>query len=263
MGRDEQDTLSGAYVLNAITDAERAAFARRLEASEAMLSEVTELADTAVALGLAVPPVAPPPRLKASLLEAIATIPQLAPFPREDAAVDQISEPRTPSTTAEERAQRRWLFRPAGLLAVAAVAVLLLLAGGVVGRFLGTESPADQQAAAFAQLTAAPDVASVPTTLPGGGAGRLLVSPSLGRSALVWTGELPSAGKGRVYELWYMGTGTRAAGLVDPSAPGPRFRVLDGTLHEGDLVGMTVEAAGGAAQPTADAVLVVDPASAS
>jgi anti-sigma-K factor RskA len=261
-GRYPQDVLSGAYVLNAVSDAERAAFEERLRESEQMRSEVTELADTAVALGLAVRPVAPPAGLKANLLAALATTPQLEPR-TPSAAAQPAARPGTARRSAEARAALRWMRRPGALLVVAAAAVLLLLVGGLVGRSLVGVSPAEQrQAVAFAELLAAPDVKRIPTTLPGGGPARLVVSERLGRSALVWSGDLPPVAEDRVYELWYMGDTTQAAGLLDPGTTGQSFRVLDGTLHEGDLVGMTVEAADGAAQPTGDAVLVIDPSAA-
>ncbi|BDZ44902.1 anti-sigma factor [Naasia aerilata] len=255
-GRGETALLSGAYVLNAVSDQERAAFAELLRGSEQLRSEVTELADTAVALGLAVPAAAPPARLRAELLAAVASTPQLPPH---ESLV--LSDETPPATGRREAsAALRWARRPASLLAVAAAAVLLLLVGGLLGRSLLELRPSEQQAAAFAELNAAPDVESVPTTLPGGGAARLIVSESLGRSALVWTGDLPRVEAGRAYELWYMGKTTHPAGLLDADTADRRFRVLDGTLHDGDLVGMTIEAAGGAPQPTGDAVLVIDPA---
>jgi anti-sigma-K factor RskA len=274
-GQEEQDNLSGAYVLNALSDAERADFARRMEESEQMRNEVTELSDTAVALGLAVTPVPPPPRLKADLLAAIATTPQLptATTAAEASAGDRSPDPVGTTTavaavtpvgagSAEARAAQRWSRRPVAFLAVAAAAVLLLLIGGLVGRSLSAGSADQQQAVAFAELNAAPDLESIPTTMPGGGEARLVFSASLGRSALVWAGDLPPIDSDQVYELWYMGDTTQAAGLLDPDTAEQNFRVLEGTLHDGDLVGLTVEAAGGATQPTGDPVVVIDPAAA-
>src|SRR3954464_7170919 len=81
MSREQLHHLSGAYVLNALDEEERESFAACLPDWDEMRAEVTELADTAAALGLAVQPVAPSAELRARLLAEAAETPQWMPEP--------------------------------------------------------------------------------------------------------------------------------------------------------------------------------------
>jgi anti-sigma-K factor RskA len=78
---------SGAYVLNALDQAESAAFEAHLAESETTRDEVTELSDAAVLLGLAATPVQPSPQLKSNLMALLGSTPQL---PREISPVRTI-----------------------------------------------------------------------------------------------------------------------------------------------------------------------------
>ena len=71
--RDDAHLLSGAYALDAVTPEEAELVESAMEHSEELRSEVVGLTDTAVALGLGLPPVAPRPQLRASILDAIQT----------------------------------------------------------------------------------------------------------------------------------------------------------------------------------------------
>src|SRR4051794_17955273 len=110
---DELQNAAGAYALNAMSDAERAEFETVLAGSEQLRSEVTELMDTAVALGASVEPVDPPASLRASILDAVAKTPQLAPLetPRVEErheATRVETQPSAPETPAELKARSRW-----------------------------------------------------------------------------------------------------------------------------------------------------------
>ena len=74
---EEKDptSLTGAYALDAVSDAERAVLEEYLRGSEATRNEVTELQDTAVLLGLATAPVNPSADLKARLMAQVAVTP--------------------------------------------------------------------------------------------------------------------------------------------------------------------------------------------
>ena len=77
--RDELMTAAGAYALGALAEPEKSEFEALMAESEQLRAEVTELMDTAVELGLSVAPVDPPPAMRARILDAVATTPQLAP----------------------------------------------------------------------------------------------------------------------------------------------------------------------------------------
>ena len=84
------------------------------------------------------------------------------------------------------------------------------------------------------------------------GTGKLVVDPE-GRSVLV-LGGLEAAPAGKTYELWIMPGGNvdkaARAGLF-PGREGASVVGVDGTVQSGDVVGVTVESAGGVDAPRA------------
>lgn len=282
------DSLSGAYVLNSLTEQERTEFEKRMAGSDDLRNEVIELADTAVLLGMATEPVKPSPALRARVLAAAAQLPQLpreaeatpaapqatissarptavpeaaesADTPSAEAAGGSTEPTPAPSnvhrSTAEERAAVRWLSRPAAVLVAAAAAVALLFGGVLLGGLITRPTPEQQHAAAFAQLNAASDVQRLGTEVQGAGTVTLVVSQSLDRSAIVWE-KMPELPADRVYELWYITDEPVPAGLIELDS-GQNFRVLDGDLPEDAQVGLTIEPDGGSKQPTTEPILVL------
>jgi hypothetical protein len=160
-------------------------------------------------------------------------------------------EPASPRR-ADRAAERRWFQRPGAILAAAAAAVLLI-AGTVVGVNWG--GPAGWGAQRDVQaIASAPDAQTADAEVPGGGTVELVWSADLGRSA-VRAADLPDAGPGSTYELWYIDeSGARPAGTFDPSRGGEAFVVLDGEFQPGLVVGITVEPAGGSTSPTTDPI---------
>ena len=186
-GRNDTDpaTLTGAYALNALTPEQRAAFEAKLDDSESLRHEVTELADTAVVLGLAVAPIDPPPALKANIMGLIASMPQLpaletqAPSSADaDASVTDIASrqpvvaetpvgpvvvqnPASAASSAQapaaRKAQARWFTRPAIVLAGVAAAVGLIAGGGVLVNTIGDANTQQVQADGLAAITSAED----------------------------------------------------------------------------------------------------------
>ncbi|GAB3137608.1 anti-sigma factor [Marisediminicola antarctica] len=297
--RDELHLLTGAYALNALDESERAAVDGYLAESEEARTEVTELSDTAVMLGLASPPVTPSPEFKANLMALISTTPQLgsgraphaeaphaeAPHAETDAAVtplvavallptaeadavptseDQASIREIAAGTtrsAEARAQARWYRRPMTMLLAAAAAVALFAGGAVVGQQFtdANYQNAMAQAASLAELTAAPDVERSESSVSGGGTATLVWSESLQRSAMMFD-SLPELTGDLVYQLWYIGdAGAVSAGTFSASSE-QEWRILEGSIGEASAVGMSVEPQGGSAQPTTTPIVVIEDA---
>lgn len=253
MTNDENEgesTLAGAYALDAVSADEAAAYEAHLERSQDARNEHTELQDTAVLLGLAVPPVQPSDLLKQRLMATIAGTPQLPADVRPTAP--------TPRTPAEAKARNRWA-RPLATLASVAAAVALVVGGLAIGT--GQLNPApDYQSSQLAEITAAADVRELTTQPQPGVSVTLRWSPELASSALIVDGMDP-APAGSVYQLWYIGeTGPRAAGFLRVTAGDEAWSVLEGDMGAGDVVGVTLEPAGGSDQPTTDPLMVVDPA---
>jgi anti-sigma-K factor RskA len=112
----------------------------------------------------------------------------------------------------------------------------------------------------IAGLLSAPDalVASAATSA----GGTATVVASWRAAAMVFTSVgLPVLPPTSVYELWFIGAGgARPAGLVPAAPPGTGQGtppVLAAGLSGGDVVGVTVEPAGGSAAPTTPPIVVL------
>jgi hypothetical protein len=211
-------------------------------------------ADVQAALGLAVPPVAPSAGLKASVMEAIARTPQVAPLAPVAPVAPVVADAPAGAApgSAAARAEARWFSRPALLVTAAAAAVALFFGGvaaaGVIAP--GAPSSTDQLAA----IVAAPDVSTVVSPVAGGATATLVSSESVGLSAMVFDGLEPLSDDER-YALWYITDGVPTpAGLFAVDGEGAVVQVLEGTFQAGTVVGVTVEPASGSPQPTTDPI---------
>lgn len=238
----DPENLSGSYALGALDDADTAAFEKHLASSEATRNEATELADTAVLLGLSVEPVTPSAGLKKSILDQLDAHPQL-PAPAVAAAAGP----------AERRAQTRWFHKPALRLVSSAAAIALVLGAGVAAATVAQVRHEN----AMATISSASDVQQASIDLPDGAAATLVWSGSLGQSALLVDSMTPPP-HGHVYELWYINdSGARPAGTFTVDASGTTWQVLNGSMTAGDTVGVTVEPRGGSPVPTTDPFILI------
>ena len=232
-------TLTGAYAAHALSDTERLAFERHLDACPACAQEVRELEATAARLGAAV--AAPPPELWDRIRAGTLVTRQLPPVAGR-AERHRRARPRVPP-----------LLAAAAALLVAVLSVTALNLG-----LLGRADRADRTAGLVAAVLAAPDARRV-AALPGGtGQATVVVSRQRGRAVFVADG-LPPAPAARTYQLWVVSrSGPRPAGLVEVAGEGPVTRLLDGPVTGNEQVAMTVERKGGSARPTSEPVVVVD-----
>jgi anti-sigma-K factor RskA len=254
--RDDAHLLSGAYALDAVTQEEAELVESAMADSEELRSEIVGLADTAVAIGLAVQPVAPPRALRASILDAIQSLPQEAPeaeapqkLPHGSDAIQQPAPVRATTSVGNHVVgrRRRRRRRPMVLLALAAVAVLLFGGGFLVQRTL-LESQSEYMA-----VTAAPDVHTVAAKIEGGGTATVSWSSSEHRTAVELTGVTAPAGK--VLQLWSLrGKTVTSAGLYEN---GERYTLISGTPSSGESLAVSVEPDGGSVQPTTTPIVAV------
>lgn len=284
MTKEEQYLQSGAYALDALTPAEQVDFERALVDSPELATEVEELRATALLLALAATPVEPSADLKSRLMAQIAGTPQgsditstlqaqVQDAPQHPLAAEPRSVERTettpevvasssfvPRTAAEDKARSRWFSRPVGALVAAAAAIAIFVGGGAVAtQFLQNNSSSSSQASAsaLAEIYAASDVKSSHSTVTGGGEATVVWSADLGKSAVVTQG-LPALPDGKTYEAWYInGTTVTPAGTFTPGGDTTTSHVLTGSLRSGDVVGVTVEPAGGSQAPTTAPILTV------
>lgn len=259
---DDAHLLSGAYALDAVSKDEAAEFEAEMRSSEELRGEIAGLTDTAVVLGLSVPPVEPPPALRARLLDLIDTTPQLpAADPQSANRKTEPADAGEPAVMAERmpegahqvphRIRRR---RPVLLLALAAVAVLLFGGGLLVDRMVLTPG-SSQTASAFSKIVGAPDKQSTEAAVAGGGTATVYWSQSLNESAVVLNDVQAPANHS--LQMWVVtGATAKSAGLFEPPA-GQNYEVMKGALGPKQHVAVTVEPTGGSPQPTTKPIVVL------
>lgn len=249
----EVHTLTGAYVCDALDDAERTAFEEHLQRCPACSQEVAELRETVAQLGMAAA-MDPPTRMRAAVDAAISVTRQLPP------TVVPIGVAR------ERRAPRGQRHRAAWTGWVAAAA----LAGAVAG--LSVENASQQnridaaqhqldavrsQSSALASLLSASDVRSSTGHVRGGGTALVVVSRSRDEAAITLAG-LSGLPAGKAYQLWMIGpSGMRSAGVVATDTHDSTGPILASGLGDAQTVGLTIEPAPGSAQPTTAPILLL------
>ena len=226
--RDDLHVLTGSYVLDAISAAEREEFERHLQHCLSCRAEVRGLRETAARLAMA-RVVVPPARLEQRVLAATYRTRQLPPLPG-------------------ERTHRKFPRRLAILAAAASVAAAVAL--GITQ--LTAQQQLDQaRATAIARVVTAPD-ARVDTAPTSAGGNVTVVTSAALHESVVSASGMASLPSGRVYQVWVMSpSGARSAGLIHGSS------LLASAVRPGDRIGITVEPAGGTAQPTTTPVAVV------
>ncbi|AGL20644.1 anti-sigma factor domain-containing protein [Actinoplanes sp. N902-109] len=231
-------SLVGAYVLDAVDDLERVAFERHVTECESCRLELDELRETSARMADSTWSV-PPPRLRTEVMAAIGRTRQLPP-----------AESAAPATQARPSRVRR--------LTLAAAAALVLAAGtGTTVYAIQDQRVRDQSAvAAAAQLReariqailAAPDVLVRTSSVRGGG--KVTVASSAARNAAVVSlGADHAPGAGQAFQMWSIhGTTPTDAGVM-AAGQGSAVTIVEG-LPSSDALGVTLEPAGGSAEPT-------------
>jgi anti-sigma-K factor RskA len=233
--------LTGAYVLDAVSELERAAFERHLAECEACGQEVRELRETAARLGQAAD-AGPPPELRSRVMATISGVRQLPP------------EPAFSGELPLELGRRRggWTLR-----LMSAAAAVFLVATVVLGVLLVRESGSARDSRQYADsligLLQSGDARVASNTATTGGTATVVVSRSRDK-ALVLASGMPSLGGGKVYEAWLIQSdgSMKEAGLLSGSpldVPGV------GTAKG---IGLTVEPPGGSRKPSLPPIAQVD-----
>ena len=125
---------------------------------------------------------------------------------------------------------------------------------------ISTNNFENQQADQLAAINSADDSQRLVAEVDGGGTATLVWSTDLKSSALIVDGLAPLSAE-QVYALWYIDAeGARAAGTFSVAEGGSVWRVLDGQMGFGDIVGVTIEPRGGSTIPTTDPIVVFESA---
>jgi anti-sigma-K factor RskA len=238
--RHDLHTLTGAYALDAIDDAERDRFEHHLHRCQPCSHEVRGLHETAARMAMAVAQ-PPPPGFRERVLTAAARTRQLPPV------TDVRPQPQP---------RARWKPRLAVGLAAAGMAVVIALGISLAVARRQLDDARTQQRAVAAVLNS-PGVRILTRRTSVGGTATVIVSRSEQKMIFTAAG-LPRLPGAKVYQLWLLGPPrTRSAGLLPPPGAGRTAPVLASGVARGDSVGVTVEPAGGTAQPTTTPIVVI------
>jgi len=251
-------TLVGAYVLDAMSQPDRAAFEQHLHGCEPCREEVRGLRETSARLSTAVA-VAPRPELRQQTLQATARLRQLPPEVGGEAAgpparswLSRMGMPGWLTGTG----RNSWLVRLAAAGAAVVIAAAVLI--GVNVRSMQTRISALQQRdSAITAILSAPDEATVTADIKTGGKATVMMSHHAG--ALVFFAKgLISLPDTKGYELWLLGpAGKRSVGMLPPVRGDMTGPMLVRNLQPGDHLGVTVEPAGGSGQPTSAPIVML------
>jgi hypothetical protein len=278
MRHADPHTLVGAYVMDAITDADRARFDQHLASCETCEAEVRGLREATARLAAAAA-IRPRDGLREQTMQAASLIRQLPPVTGE-AAPGRAGRGRAARWRAARWRAARWragssragsptLARIAGVgrsrawlprLAVLVVVLLAVVAIGLGTAMHGADhrlSMAQLRAHDIAAVLAAPDATMLTAEVSTGGSAAVVMSHRA--RALVFTAAgLPVLPSSRCYELWVMGpAGTRAAGTLPAPRNGMTGPMVVGGLQPGDRMGLTVEPASGSGRPSARPILML------
>lgn len=224
-------SLSGAFVLDALDERERASFTRHMQTCEACSLEVNELQETAARLADDVWSV-PPPRMREAVLARVAVTRQEPPLRRS----------RAP------RAHRQsWRHRTTLTLVAAAMVGLAALSGVTIVQ----KQQGDAEREKIQTVLSAADATFRTAQLRNGGQVSVVMSPSL--DAAVVTLQAQPFDKAHAYQLWALRGGKPASAGVMPAGKGEVMMYVSG-LSGAETMALTVEPAGGSQQPTTDIV---------
>ena len=265
-----------AYALGALDPDERAAFAAHLAGCADCRAEVRAYEEVATLLAAAVPPVAPPPALRARVVDAAraAGAPAASGPARPAAAPDMLAAARAArdARRPHRAAGARWLpWLAAALALVAALGAggrwrgeraARLAAEGALARALAAQR--DSLAGALAardSLLAAlldPDVQVARLAATGAAPSVRVHWQRRGGVVVLTAAALPVPAAGRTYQLWGIDRGGAPQGLgtfVPAADGGARVVLRVPTGAAMDVVAITEEPAGGSPRPTGAPIL--------
>jgi anti-sigma-K factor RskA len=224
----------GVYLLGAMTELETQAFERHMAHCPSCRDEVERLRPAADALPRAVEQLAPPPTLKASLMEVV-----------EQEAEGRADEPPRPA-----RPRRSLVERLGSLPGLRPVLVAGALALGVAAGFgVARLSEEDESRTVVATV----DERRIPEA-----SARLQLQGEGDDGAILRVRGMPTLDRNRVYQAWVLRDGT--------IVPQPTFEVGDNgggavaipeDLSDAEQVLVTREQRGGARAPTEEPILAV------
>jgi anti-sigma-K factor RskA len=242
--RHDLHSLSGAYALDALEPgAERDRFTRHLSRCQSCASEVRGFREVATAMAFAAA-TEPPAELRDRVLAAAARTRQLPP------------EIRTHARPRRTRTGVPWVPWLSGVVAAASIVVAVLF-GFAQAHTQDELNQVRAENQAISLLLSAPRAKLLTYPVTHGGVATVVLAADRHELAVVTNG-LPALPPGKVYQLWLIGKpAITSAGLLPPAKDGRTPPVLATGVVKGDTLGLTVEPAGGSAQPTTKPILAL------
>ncbi len=227
---EEVDELSGAYALGALLPDEQAEVERHL-ASCSRHPSLASLRVTAEALAVVAPEMEPPRGLKSRLMETVRAETEAVRAETEAAPAETRAPAARPGLPGRILGLLRSPVPGYGLAAAMAVAVAVLLFSGGGGN------------------------ETVVRNLEGGGVTGQVVYVEDQQVAVMRVEGLTPAAAGKTYQVWAITEGAPASiGFLEVGPQGPATAAMQVQLHEGQVIAVTLEPAGGSAQPTSQPI---------
>jgi hypothetical protein len=259
-------TLAGPFAMDAVTADERASFIAHLDDCAQCRDDVREMREATARLGIAAA-VRPRPELRDQTIRAALQISQLAPVVAGEPAPVPVADAGLAPAQRQVSVLRQLAgrARPSKNLAMATLAAAALVVGAVGGYNLVANNAAQQlhhsqrEDHLIDAVLVAPDAVMMTAKVSTGGNATVVMSHRLHRLVFSANGlaDLPGS---QAYELWLMGpSGERPAGMLRPDHGGMTGPAVVSGLAPGDMIGLTIEPAKGAAQPTSALIVVIGP----
>jgi anti-sigma-K factor RskA len=223
--------LIAPYALDALEADDRSRFEAHLALCEQCRVELVGFLSTTARLGDA-EAMTPPPELRERLLTTVSSTPQERPV----------------VTALSQRSRVRRIAPRVAFVAAVAAAVV-----GIGGFVAEHEQAEDLRAdrSRFTAVMSAPDAATTEESAAGGGALRVIASPTHD-AAVVVGASLSKLDVDQTYQVWRMRDGKpTSVGLL---GRGPGMLYVDG-IKDADAFAVTVEPSGGSPQPTSDPIV--------
>lgn len=235
--------LSGAYVLDALSEEERVAYEQHLAECPDCADEVAGFRETTARMG-ASDEQPTPAHLKRSVVEAVSRTAQERPH----------LTPERPRETQTLRAGRTRQVAARVGLAAAVLAVVVSVGWSVVEHNRNEELRAQQSG--VSAVLSAPDATMKTKEMSGGTSVGIVRSTDMNKAVLV-VKNLPRLDDERVYQMWTMSDGKPVpAGTMPGQGDGTSSHLMSG-IADVSQVAITVEPEGGSEQPTTDPIAML------
>ncbi|MFD3588311.1 anti-sigma factor domain-containing protein [Streptomyces sp. NPDC058683] len=247
--REDLHSLAAPYALDALEPGERRRFEKHLGDCDRCAAEVRALTEDAVRLAWST--AAPPPlAMRDRVLAAVRATPQ-APSPARE-RVPNLPPHVWGGQPPPPRRRRRPLFVPFATATAAAALVVASLFAVQAGRTQDQLDAERAQSREIAHVLAATDARATSGKDAQGRSIGAVVSASEGQAVVTLSGY-GALSKGRVHQLWLMRPHVqpRSLGLFKADTP----LVATGLDKSATSLAVTVEPAGGSAQPTSQPVV--------